>query len=86
VQARRVEQDKIEAEIAEQKRREVMDRAQRLLYEQNERVKVLRSAMLESEVIKARRVLPDLMVLFANPFVLSRILFVSHFGFVFCSL
>jgi len=51
-EAKRVEQDKYEAEVAAAKRKEVLDRAQRLLYERDDRVKTLHSAMLQSEVLK----------------------------------
>lgn len=51
-QAKRVEQDKIEAALAEAKRKEVLDRAERLLHDRQDRVKTFHSAMLLSEVIK----------------------------------
>jgi hypothetical protein len=52
VKERRLEQDKQEGIIADQKRREIVERAERLLFERTERVKALRSAMLDSEVLK----------------------------------
>ena len=53
-QQKRIEQDKEEARIAEEKRRETLERAQRLMYQNSDRVKTFHSALMLSEVLKER--------------------------------